>query len=146
MHLPDATRTFGSVAVKYSDDQATRYRGGDTGWIKVGNPRTRWEPEVMQALLALRELGEISPVITTDSGHYLVRLMGREEPALRTLAEVSSQIRHQLLAGKKAAVEARFHEELRKRIAVTVDKELLRSVTAPKIEETMAARPPSLPE
>ncbi len=147
LRLPAATRSFGSVAVKYSDDQATRYRGGDTGWIEVGAPRTRWDPAVLQALLLLREPGEISPVLTTDSGHYLVRLIERDEAALRPLQEVSAQIRHQLLAAKKTSVERRFHEELRETVAVSVNRELLRSVKAPETEEPAGGgRPPAMPE
>src|SRR5262245_26912303 len=32
---PDLTRGFGSVALTYSEDQASRYKGGDIGWIEA---------------------------------------------------------------------------------------------------------------
>jgi PPIC-type PPIASE domain. len=31
-------RGFGPIAVKYSEDQVTRYKGGDIGWVNKNRP------------------------------------------------------------------------------------------------------------
>ena len=46
---------FGAVAVEYSDDQVSRYRGGDIGWLDDGNFSYRWPKEVLAAGYALEK-------------------------------------------------------------------------------------------
>ena len=44
-NLPPTTRGFGKVAVEFSEDQASRYQGGDVGWFDQGQPDYRWPKE-----------------------------------------------------------------------------------------------------
>src|SRR6185436_656563 len=43
--LPTSERGFGALAQRYSEDQATRYGGGDAGWLSPGD-EGRWDPAV----------------------------------------------------------------------------------------------------
>lgn len=140
------TPSFGAVAVTYSDDQATRYRGGDIGWIQEKKSRSRWDDEVMAALFSLTKVGEISPVITTTSGHYLVKLMEVRESAPRSLAEVKGWISHTILNDKKKQSVDDFYKDLGKRVSVTVKEERVASIKPPADKSSSKPMaPPALP-
>jgi len=138
--------SFGAIAIKYSDDQATRYRGGDIGWIQEKNSRSRLGEEVMTALFSLTKVGEISPVITTTSGHYLVKLIEVRESSPRSLAKVKGWISHNILKDKKKQVVDDFYKNLRRQVSVTVNEELVASIK-PQADKSSSKpmEPPALP-
>jgi len=146
LKLNSATSSFGPVAVKYSDHQASRYRGGDTGWLQAGRNDRRWSKEVVDAIFSLSEVGEISPVITAPDGYYLVKLMDRRLSSQQSLAAVKERIGHQLLQEKRTQVEDEFYGELEKQFPVKVFSDRLKTVeplrgtTAEKVR-----KPPALP-
>ena len=41
---------FGAMAVEYSDDQASRYRGGDIGWLDANRFEYRWPKAVLKPI------------------------------------------------------------------------------------------------
>lgn len=146
LNLSSAIRSFGPVAVKYSDHQPTRYRGGDTGWWQPDRADRRWPDGVTGAVFSLKDTGEVSPVITTPTGYYLVRLMETRESAPRPYAAVRDLVRHRLLTLKKAEVEREFYEELKDRVPVRVDRARLEAVEPlPGGSDEEAMRPPALP-
>jgi len=146
LNLDPATRSFGPVAVKYSDHQPTRYRGGDTGWLQPARGDARWPAEVMAAVFVLEEAGKVSPVITGPAGYYLVKLMELRESAPRPLGALKERIRHQLLVLKKAKVEREFYEELKTKVPVRVNRARLEAIEPPKSGTVKDARqPPGLP-
>ncbi len=61
---------FAQVAEKYSDGLHA-VDGGDWGWVSPGGVRERYEPAVA-ALYQLKE-GQVSDMIKTDDGFFLVR-------------------------------------------------------------------------
>jgi parvulin-like peptidyl-prolyl isomerase len=91
---------FGALAVANSDDQASRYQGGDTGWIAAGQADSRWEPAVLTAIFALEDPGQLAPLVETWDGLYVIRLVDKKAPSLRPLEEVAPAI-HQLLLAEK---------------------------------------------
>ena len=144
--LSPATSSFGPVAVKFSDHQPTRYRGGDAGWLQLDKGDRRWPDEVIEAVFSLKETGKVSPVIATPAGYYLVKLMETKESAPRPYAAVKERIRHQLLAQKKAEVEREFYEELKGKVPVRVDRARLEAIEAPGAgRDKEAKQPPALP-
>src|SRR5688572_14475362 len=77
-HSPGASdSTFGALAQRHSEDQATRYGGGDAGWVSH-NESSRWPSEVIEAAFALEKPGELAPLIATADGCYLVKLLERK--------------------------------------------------------------------
>lgn len=129
---------FGPLAVDFSDDQETRYRGGDLGWVEKGRSPQRIEPAVIDAGFALKEPGALSEVIRGARGFYLVKLIAREGPAVAPLASVEPAIRAQLLREKREAIEAQSLKKLREAVAVEVHPERLPTGATP-------ALPPKLP-
>lgn len=60
---------FAELAEEYSDDQSA-FNGGSLGFVRRDESR---DPKLMEAAFAL-EVGEISPIISTDDGHYILRV------------------------------------------------------------------------
>jgi PPIC-type PPIASE domain len=146
LKLDPATRSFGSVAVKYSDHQPTRYRGGDTGWLEAGKGDQRWPQVVNEAVFSLSKPGEVSPVITSPDGYYLVKLMETKESQPRPFVVVKERIRYELLTEKKAQVERGFYEELKAKVPVQVDRARLGAIETSKGDNDKEAKqPPGLP-
>lgn len=143
--LPPATASFGAVAVKYSDDQATRYRGGDAGWLRAGQRESLWDEEVTSAIFSLREPGEVGPVVAAASGFHLVKLMEMRASAPRALDEVREQVSYQVLSAKKAQLEREFYTGLAARIPVSIDEQALAAVPFPVRGDPPPDSPPALP-
>lgn len=99
---------FGDVARRYSDDQASRYRGGVVGWLSEDSARPRFNETVADAAMALDAPGEISPVLRGEDGYYVVRLVQSEPRRERTLAELESGIRQRILSEELRRVETEF--------------------------------------
>ena len=145
LKLKPATRSFGSVAVRYSDHQSTRYRGGDTGWFTAGKNDSRWREEVNKVIFAMKEQGKVSPVITTADGLYLVKLMEVKESAPKPLSAAKEQIRHQLYNQKRARVEEEFYRELKKKVPVRLNQAKLEAIDPLSGPGSKAQKPPALP-
>lgn len=60
---------FESVAKKYSDDVASRERGGDLGWFRAGNMVREFD----ETAFAMRP-GQTSPIVETSFGFHVIKL------------------------------------------------------------------------
>ena len=139
-------RGFGKFAISYSEDQSTRYKGGDIGWIVEGRP-TRWEAAVTDAGLALKNIGDMSEIIITEKGIYLVRLMDRRPATVTPFERVEARIRHKLLLAKRRSTEVAFKEEMRQGIPIDTFPEVVNSIPAPESAPPSSGSdaPPALP-
>lgn len=145
LKLNPATDSFGAVAIKYSDHQPTRYRGGDTGWLQPGRGDRRWPDEVMAAVFSLTETGKVR-LVATPEAYYLVKLMEMSTRTPRPLASVRARVRHQLLNEKKGAVERQFYTTLKDKVPVRVDRERLEGIEIiTGSGQKGAGKPPALP-
>ncbi|KAA3642061.1 MAG: hypothetical protein DWP95_05780, partial [Proteobacteria bacterium] len=74
--LPNHITHFGELARIHSDDLASKYQGGVMGWLIESPKRAyKWPTKVVNALFQLPENGNMSNIIETDQGLYLVRLV-----------------------------------------------------------------------
>lgn len=113
--LPPGMTGFGVVATQYSTDQATKLRGGDMGFMVEGAGVQRWEKPVADAAFALNTAGQLSDVITTDRGFYLLKLTAKHTASARPLNSVRAQIEAKLTAEREKQLTA----DLTKRAADT---------------------------
>lgn len=144
--LPGATRHFGYIAAKYSDDQATRYKGGDTGWINAGAKDIRWPAVVVEAAFALSSPGEISPVATADDGYYLVKLIRKEDASRLPFEQVAANIRNRLERERRQRLLDDLHRESLEAVRVRVDEARLAEVRpAPGVTPPVEPQPPAIP-
>jgi parvulin-like peptidyl-prolyl isomerase len=133
---------FGTLAQRYSEDQATRYLGGDAGWLARGE-KGRWDDAVVDAAFALKSAGEISPVIQTSTGLYLVKLIEKKSAGYRPPEEVAEAIRYQLALEKRHRQQEEFHEAMTAGLKIEINRALLETISVPPSPPHTA--PPALP-
>lgn len=118
---------------------------GDVGFVTL--PGTSAEPEgavpeaVRRAGFAIGEQGEVFPeVVEADGRAYLVRLVTRTAPGVRTYAEAERSIRVTLVQQRIREAEAQLERELRQRFEVAIDEAALARVNlAPSAAPTAGA-------
>lgn len=135
-------QAFDALVRSNSEDQATRYRGGDAGWVSRESP-DRWSAEVIAAAFALEQPGELSPVIATRDALYLVRLLGRKPATCHPLSEVRAAIAYQLSLINRDRAEAQFFQQLQSNQKIEINRSLLDSLPAP-VQQT-EIKPPGVP-
>jgi parvulin-like peptidyl-prolyl isomerase len=139
-----AIRGFGAVAVEYSEDQATRYRGGDTGWVGGASTGSRFDPAVIQALFATSQPGDVSDVIETSRGYYLVKLLEVKPARVKPLAEVQKGLQQNLKRQNLRDVELEWKQQARKAVKIELFPEALEAVPAPASSAPEPEGPPVL--
>lgn len=138
-----ATGGFGALAVEYSDDQVSRYRGGDAGWFAQGESASRWPAEVVQAGHAL-VVGEVSEVIEATGGVFLVRKTAETAEAITGFEDAVPAIRQSLLISKRETLEKAFRDECVQLADVRLVPEALDRVTLPTVPSPTEQEPPAV--
>lgn len=117
---------FAALARESSDDQTTRYRGGEMGWLT--KEAAGKDTSLIDALMRLEKPGPIPGVIETPVGFRVARLLAKREAGTKPLAEVKEMLRHELVSARKTQSEEEFHQSLRKGVAINVDRDRLMAV------------------
>jgi len=78
---------FEDLAKKYSEDDSTKPKGGDLGWIVEGQT----VPEFQQAAFSLPK-GSISDLVKTQYGFHIIKVLDRETAHTKTFEEVRDTI------------------------------------------------------
>lgn len=146
LEIAETVRHLGAVARTYSDDRASRYAGGVIGWLSQEmRDRYKWDPAVLDAAFALEEEGAIAPLVSTDDGFYVVRLVRREEARARPLSELEDGLRYQLLKQRQDEVRERFVEALFEGVPVDVRESVFSTIGPPGPTTTPPTTPPATP-
>ncbi len=140
---------FGPLAVDYSDDQVTRHRGGDLGWLESGKHPARVPAQVAETAWAL-PTGKVSEVIEAKDGFYVVLKTDSREPSVTPLESVQASLRQTLLVRKRKELEEQFRAGTARLFPSRVDTQALASVSLPEASPALATRnqesqPPGLP-
>jgi len=101
---------FTTVAQEYSEDPSTAAGGGDMGFI----PASGLNPALKQVVNSLK-VNQISPIIPSNIGFHIFKLLGVEEAGQHTLSDlrVQSHIRQTLSNEKEQLLKAAYIEVLR---------------------------------
>lgn len=91
---------FEDLARQYSEDDTSKVKGGDLGWILRGQT----VPEFEQAAFALKP-GEISGLVKSMFGFHIIKMVEREEARTKSFEEVRGAI-EPILAGQMADEKA----------------------------------------
>jgi peptidyl-prolyl cis-trans isomerase D len=78
---------FEDLAKKYSEDDATKPKGGDLGWIVEGQT----VPEFQQAAFNLPK-GSVSDLVKTQYGYHIIKVLDRETAHTKSFEEVRDTI------------------------------------------------------
>ena len=67
---------FAKMADEYSADRRTAVKGGELGWISVGGRMIR---EFEDAAFNLKNVGDISEIVSTGYGYHIIKLLEKED-------------------------------------------------------------------
>jgi peptidyl-prolyl cis-trans isomerase SurA len=106
---------FAAVAQAYSEDPSTAAGGGDMGFIPASNLNT-----ALKQVVSSLKVGQISPIIRSNVGYHIFKLLGLEEAGQHTLTDlrVQSKIRETLTNERQQLVKAAYMDTLRNRSKV----------------------------
>ncbi|MFV0543317.1 MAG: peptidylprolyl isomerase [Marinicella pacifica] len=145
--LPAHQTHFGDLARVHSDDRSTMYQGGVMGWL-IENPNRayKWPEEVTRAVFNLSENGDISDVIETEKGYFLVRLVAAENIQETHYEQIADGIKQKLLTDKQTAAKKAFLANIENNARIEINEALLMAIqplnSAPKNNDK---QPPAMP-
>ncbi len=98
---------FEDLAKKFSEDDGTKPKGGDLGWIVEGQT----VPEFQQAAFTLPK-GSISDLVKTQYGFHIIKVLDREQAHTKSFDEVRSSIEPTVLDEKVSAAANDISEKM----------------------------------
>ena len=104
---------FSQLAAKYSDDMS-RIKGGDLGYFHSGQSD---DPEFDKAVTTLK-IGEVSKVIASLKGFYIVKLTERKPPRELPFEEVKEKIKTSLVSSEKTRLFSEWMASLKARATI----------------------------
>lgn len=103
---------FSVLAVDYSEHAASRFRGGVIGWLqRDGAGSDAWTMAVTEIAHKLKA-GEISEVINTPEGIFLVRLMTMRPAETRSFDSVVADLRRTELTRLRRQLKEQFEASI----------------------------------
>jgi len=138
---------FGALAIRYSEDQSTRYRGGDIGWFTEQAVGDRvLEQPLIQVLYQLSESNRISSVVETARGLYLIKFIEGRPAIVKPFESLRPEIHHKLLIDDRKRIEAEWRAELRTGRQIQVFTQALeQAITPSPTPDKSVSPPPMLP-
>lgn len=142
LKLPADTKGFGALAMEYSEEPTSRFKGGDVGWLEDGATAYRWPKEVIEAARSLPTVGEISQVIATPEGFFLIRKIDSREPVVRPLeGRLKSSIASAVMAEKRQSMEKELKLQWQKQHPVEMNQKVLSQLKYHAIQEETTPSP-----
>jgi parvulin-like peptidyl-prolyl isomerase len=124
-------RGFGPLSVQYSEDQVSRYKGGDIGWL-YENRSYRWDENIVKAGFALSNIDDVSDIISTDKGLYIVKLLDRRPSTVTPFKKVQARIRHKQLLDRRKQTERNFEKNVKEKTSIKIYHDVLNQITVPE--------------
>ncbi|MBN1673320.1 MAG: peptidyl-prolyl cis-trans isomerase [Kiritimatiellae bacterium] len=145
----EPAKAFTRLAAQHSDDQATRYKGGDAGWMGREEAAAKWGRPAADALFALASPGDVPPVLETRDAFYVFRLTGKRPADVLPLDKVRENLRLEIARKRRETRLDTFYQASRKDMPVSVNRGLLERIRPPEADRTpdvQPAAPPPMPE
>ena len=118
---------FAALAREFSDDKATKVRGGHIGWFNA----KQMDPDFAGAAFALKKAGDISPPVLSRFGYHVIRLDGIRPARQQTFDEVKGQIVAEMRDKYVAEQRALKIAALRDEAALKVNQAAIDSLIVP---------------
>ncbi|MFT4638207.1 MAG: hypothetical protein ACI8T1_001526 [Verrucomicrobiales bacterium] len=107
-----ADKGFSVLAIDHSEHAATRFKGGVIGWLEQGGA-IGWKQAVSKIVFNIKEIGNISPVITLPEGVFLVGLMDLKPTIRRSFDSVQAELEQEEQRRLRKSLKADFEETVR---------------------------------
>lgn len=108
---------FAALAKKYSDDEGTKEKGGDLGWVSQGSLVTEYE----KAIVSLKN-GEYTkePVKSAYGYHVILRVDMKKKPSLKTATAKITELLANKLVQTDTKLSVKAMENLRKEYNLSI--------------------------
>jgi peptidyl-prolyl cis-trans isomerase C len=134
-------KAFRELVARESEDADSKQRGGDL--TQFDRSTTQYPAAVVSAAFALKEVGDLSDLVSTDKGYVILKLTERRPAMSRSFAEAKVDIQKRLLDDLRAKRKKELIDEARKTIKVEIyEDELAKLDLAAATGITPAALPP----
>lgn len=121
---------FGVLSARTSEDAASRYRGGDLGWLEETRAEHRIPERVLRTGFDL-DVGAVSGVLAEDDGVYVVMKTGHRDAQVIPFEEAAPTLRRRALRDKQEAVERDFMARLYASADIEINEEKAARLPAP---------------
>lgn len=115
-----AGEDFIKLVREYSEDKATREKGGELGYLPVDKLITEVEKTVHEL-----KIGEVSDIIRTSANLYIVKLEDKQEKAQLPYDQVKDSIRASMAENANQKAVEGYIAELQKKAEVKVNWDML---------------------
>lgn len=126
-----AGENFAELAQQFSDDSATKKRGGVLGFFPRGSKST----EIEEVAFNLKK-GEVSDIVLTDKGYHIIKLLDKKEGTTRSLEDSRKKIKNRLTQQKKNEAIQRLLEDLKAKTKVVIYEETLKEIAGQSQTQT----------
>ena len=89
---PTDSAAFIALVRQYSEDPKTKPLDGDMRFLTEAELTSQYGSEVASASVGLKQLGDLSPLVETQQGFYILRFQGRQAAVNHSLDQVKAQI------------------------------------------------------
>ena len=113
-----AGEDFVKLASEYSDDAASKSKGGDMGFF----PKGKMIPDFEKAAFSLRP-GEVSDVVETQIGFHIIKSEEKKKSVLEPYESIKDKVRDKVFAEFKKARVDEFAEKAMKDAGVELNLE-----------------------
>lgn len=119
LHQLNDGADFSQVAMDYSEDPASSASGGDLGYV-AESALSQSDPALKKAAMALKP-GQVSDVIVLRDSYRILKLVAKEAPGQRDLADptVQQSIRDNLHNRKEQLLRAAYLASARDDVKIT---------------------------
>ena len=106
---------FSVLGVDYSEHQASRYQGGEIGWLESGGGMDAWTKALAGIAFSLAEPGEVSAVVSRPEGVFLVRYMALKPANLRPFEAVVDELNQTERQQIRKEAEVKFNQTIKEK-------------------------------
>lgn len=99
---------FGPAAVGNTEHKPSRLIGGDLGWLELRPDSDPWHQAVLELAAPLQNPGDLSGIVASKDGLFLVRLTERRSAKVQPFEAVSEEIRRSLVEQRRKALQEEF--------------------------------------
>jgi peptidyl-prolyl cis-trans isomerase C len=125
---PTDSAAFIALVRQYSEDPKTKPLDGDMRFLTEPDLTAQYGPEVAAASAGLKQLGDLSPVVETAQGFYILRFQGRQAAISHGLEQVKTQIESRIRFDRRQQNFNKFVETLKADAKYKLDEAALAKV------------------